>query len=171
MAPLIIRNGWVDRTFFFAEQAAFLRRCKFGICASGIRCAGRFALVESVVEQLMVSFDSVSLVNRKADHQPIHKRTAMKAKSFCAVLLGLAMLLAFPGFATAQDLKPIQLPKTQMDGGKPLMQVLKERKSTRSFSSARLPMQTPGNSLWAVFGINRPGTPAHCALGDEPAGD
>jgi nitroreductase len=36
------------------------------------------------------------------------------------------------------------------------MQALKERKSTRAFSSEKLPMQTLGNLLWAVFGINRP---------------
>ena len=45
-----------------------------------------------------------------------------------------------------------------MDGGKPLMQALKERKSTRAFSSEKLPMQTLGNLLWAAFGINRPDT-------------
>lgn len=82
----------------------------------------------------------------------------MKSKSFRAVCLGLAALLAFSVFASAQGLKPIQLPKPQMDGGKPLMQALKERKSTRSFSSEKLPMQTLGNLLWAAFGINRPET-------------
>ena len=31
----------------------------------------------------------------------------------------------------AQDLKPIQLPTAQTEGGRPLMQVLKERKTRR----------------------------------------
>jgi len=34
----------------------------------------------------------------------------------------------------AQDLKPIQLQTAQTEGGRPLMQVLKERKTRREFS-------------------------------------
>lgn len=75
-----------------------------------------------------------------------------------AVRLGLAVLLAFSTIAAAQDLKPIHLPLPQMDGGKPLMQALKERKSARVFSPEKLSMQTLGNLLWAAFGINRPDT-------------
>ena len=82
----------------------------------------------------------------------------MNPKLLRAIRLGLAGLIAFSVFASAQDLKPIQLPQPRMDGGKPLMQALKERKSTRAFSSEKLPMQTLGNLLWATFGINRPDT-------------
>jgi len=56
----------------------------------------------------------------------------------------------------AQDLKPIQLPAPQTDGGRPLMQVLKERKTQREFSPEKLPVQVLANLLWAAFGINRP---------------
>jgi len=56
------------------------------------------------------------------------------------------------------ELKPIQLPKPRTDGGKPLMQALKERKSTRAFSSEPLPMQVLGDMLWAACGVNRPET-------------
>lgn len=56
------------------------------------------------------------------------------------------------------ELKPIQLPKPRTEGGKPLMQALKERKSTRAFSSERLPMQVLGDMLWAACGVNRPET-------------
>ena len=38
------------------------------------------------------------------------------------------------------------------------MQALNERKSTRSFSTEKLPTQVLGNLLWAAFGINRPDT-------------
>src|SRR5208283_3749419 len=48
----------------------------------------------------------------------------------------------------AQELKPMILPAPQTDGGRPLMQALKERKSTREFSAENL--------LWAGFGVNRP---------------
>jgi hypothetical protein len=56
----------------------------------------------------------------------------------------------------AEELKPIQLPKPQMDGGRPLMQVLKNRSSSREFSSEKLPLQVLSNLLWAASGINRP---------------
>lgn len=68
----------------------------------------------------------------------------------------LAILLLGVMLAPAQDLKPIQLPKPQTDGGRPLMQVLKDRKTTREFSSEKLPLQVLSNLLWAAFGINRP---------------
>ena len=61
-----------------------------------------------------------------------------------------------PIVGLAQDLKEIQLPPPQTDGGRPLMQVLKERKSTRDFRADKLSPQTLSNMLWAGFGINRP---------------
>ena len=57
---------------------------------------------------------------------------------------------------SAQELKPIQLPPPQTDIGKPLMQVLKSRQSSRSFDSKPLPAQELSNLLWAADGINRP---------------
>jgi len=36
------------------------------------------------------------------------------------------------------------------------MQVLRDRSSSRSFSSGKLPLQMLSNLLWAAFGINRP---------------
>jgi nitroreductase len=56
----------------------------------------------------------------------------------------------------AQELKPVPLPAAQTDGGRPLMQVLKERKTRREFSPEKLPVQVLANLLWAGFGINRP---------------
>ncbi len=61
-----------------------------------------------------------------------------------------------PVLLLAQDLKPIELPPPQTEGGKPLMQALKERKSSREFSSRPLPAQVLSNLLWAAFGVNRP---------------
>jgi nitroreductase len=54
------------------------------------------------------------------------------------------------------DSTTIVLPKPQMDKGKPLMQVLKDRKSSRDFSSRKISEQDLSNMLWAGFGINRP---------------
>jgi nitroreductase len=56
----------------------------------------------------------------------------------------------------AQDLKPITLPQPQTDGGRPLMQVLKDRKTTRDFAADKLSPQVLSNLLWAAFGVNRP---------------
>ncbi len=69
-------------------------------------------------------------------------------------LAALTILCAAVPATQAQ--KPVDLMKPQTDGGKPLMQVLKERSSSRSFSSAKLPPQVLSNLLWAAFGINRP---------------
>ena len=69
-----------------------------------------------------------------------------------------AMLLIFTISLSAQDLKPIKLPPPQLDGGKTLMLSLKERKSTRSFSTIKLPLNVLSNLLWAACGINRPET-------------
>ena len=69
-----------------------------------------------------------------------------------ALLLALIVCIA----VQAQDLKSIQLPAPQTDGSRPLMQVLKERKTQREFGPEKLPTQVLANLLWAAFGINRP---------------
>ena len=43
------------------------------------------------------------------------------------------------------------LPAPQTDGGRPLMQALKERKSTREFSGEKLPVQVLANMLSAIW--------------------
>lgn len=57
-----------------------------------------------------------------------------------------------------QEAELVQLPGPQTDGGKPLMQALKERRTSRSFSPQKLPPQVLSNLLWAAYGINRPDT-------------
>lgn len=69
----------------------------------------------------------------------------------------LVFLLIYPVSANEeQQLKSIELPKPQTEGGKPLMQVLKDRQTSRQFSPEKLPPQELSNLLWAAFGINRP---------------
>ena len=58
----------------------------------------------------------------------------------------------------AGELKPISLPPPQTAGGKPLMEALQQRRTTRELKSEKLPMQVLADLLWAGFGINRPGT-------------
>jgi nitroreductase len=71
------------------------------------------------------------------------------------ITCGITILL-MSWTAFAEELKPIQLPKPQLDGGRPLMQVLKDRSSSREFSSQKLPLQVLSNLIWAASGVNRP---------------
>jgi SagB-type dehydrogenase family enzyme len=80
----------------------------------------------------------------------------MKKRSLTALYLVLPLMLIYVSVVLAEESKLIQLPKPQIDGGKPLMQVLKERKSAREFSSERIPLQVLSNLLWAASGVNRP---------------
>ena len=69
----------------------------------------------------------------------------------------LIAVLLVAGSALAQELKPVLLPKPQVEGGKPLMQALSLRKSEHSeYSSEKLPPQVLSNLLWAAYGVNRP---------------
>ena len=72
-----------------------------------------------------------------------------------SLLILAVCVLAFSS-VLAQEAKPIQLPPPQTDIGKPLMQALKLRQTTRSFDSKPLPLQELSNLLWAADGINRP---------------
>jgi SagB-type dehydrogenase family enzyme len=72
--------------------------------------------------------------------------------------LGFAVGAAIAANLLANDLEPVKLPAPRSDGGKPLMQALKERKSTRAFSSKELSLQQLSDLLWAANGINRPAT-------------
>jgi len=58
----------------------------------------------------------------------------------------------------AGEQQAVRLPPPQTEGGKPLMQALKERHSTREFSAKALPRQVLANLLWAAAGVNRPAT-------------
>jgi len=64
------------------------------------------------------------------------------------IIIALAAPLAF-----AQD---ITLPAPQTNGGKPLMQALAARQSSRQFADRDLAPQTLSNLLWAAYGFNRP---------------
>lgn len=70
-----------------------------------------------------------------------------------AVLAGLLFLICM-GSSYAQEV--IKLPEPKTEGGMPLMQALKERKSGREFSNETLPLPILSNLLWAAWGINRP---------------
>jgi SagB-type dehydrogenase family enzyme len=66
-------------------------------------------------------------------------------------IIATSFLLA-AAYATAGD---INLPQPVTKGGKALMQVLSERKSSRDFAARELPVRTLSSLLWAANGINR----------------
>ena len=72
------------------------------------------------------------------------------------VLVTAAVLFIYSTAAFADELKPIKLLSPQTEGGKPLMQALKDRKSMRIFAPKELMPQVLSNLLWAAGGINRP---------------
>lgn len=51
--------------------------------------------------------------------------------------------------------EPIVLPPPQTEGGRPLMQALRDRRTTREIAPDPLPLQILSNLLWATFGVNR----------------
>jgi nitroreductase len=74
-----------------------------------------------------------------------------KNQSSWFILLILSLILS-PVMITAQD---INLPSPGKTGGKPLMEALNERLSTRTFTGDDLSVQQLSDLLWAAWGINR----------------
>ncbi len=77
----------------------------------------------------------------------------MKISRFILLLILFKQTVLF-----SQELTSVNLPPPQTEIGKPLMQALKLRQTSRSFDSKPLPLQELSNLLWAANGINRPET-------------
>jgi SagB-type dehydrogenase family enzyme len=80
-------------------------------------------------------------------------------RTFIVACLALGLfLLMVPSISLAQGPEVIKLPPPQTEGGKPLMQALKLRQSTRGGFGPDVPlsMQVLSNLLWAADGVNRP---------------
>lgn len=73
-----------------------------------------------------------------------------------AGILASAALAAAPGAAREQPAKPVALPPARTEGGAPLIQALRRRRSTREYSDRVPTAQVLSDLLWAAFGINRP---------------
>jgi len=80
-------------------------------------------------------------------------RCGLRASQWLALLV---MLVGATTVARAEEFDMIKLPAPQMTGGKPLMEALGERRSTREFSPRALPIQILSDLLWAATGVNRP---------------
>ena len=71
------------------------------------------------------------------------------------MFLSAAVIVCFVSTSIAAELNTIKLPLPDTKGGKPLMQCLNERKTNRSITAAKLPIEVLSNLLWAACGINR----------------
>ena len=87
------------------------------------------------------------------------KEKTMKRRTF--VKSGVAAVPAIVAFGATpfgpgREFKPIALPEPETEGGKTLLAVLKERRTTRNIGPDPLPPQLLSSLLWAAFGVNRP---------------
>ena len=77
-------------------------------------------------------------------------------------LVSSAAMVMAGNVASAQQ-QAIDLPPPRSQGGKPLIEALRLRRSIRQYAPRQLPPQVLSDLLWAAFGINRP------ASGDRTA--
>jgi SagB-type dehydrogenase family enzyme len=115
------------------------------------------------VENLSRVGYSISKETMRAEHIDQEMRDSyFKGGAIMIKKIGVfTFLLVFvlflqPFWLSAQESKDIKLLKPDTEGGRPLMQTLKERKSSREFSTEKLPLQVLSNLLWAADGVNRP---------------
>lgn len=82
----------------------------------------------------------------------------MKAKARFSRVCAVLLLVHSPAYLAVRAQEPavVPLPKPQMQGGKPVLDALRERRSSRSFRPDKLPPELLGTLLWAAFGVNRP---------------
>ena len=76
----------------------------------------------------------------------------MTRRQSSAGILASAAMAATPALAATE---PKALPPPRKSGGKPLMDALASRHSTREYADRPLPAQTLSDLLWAAFGVNR----------------
>ena len=71
-------------------------------------------------------------------------------------IVAFALVCAAAFFVDASDeARTVALPAAHRAGGKPLMQALAERRSSREVDGRALPSQTLSDLLWAAAGVNR----------------
>lgn len=76
-------------------------------------------------------------------------------KKAVTIFFVFLLLIIHPAADSNDKPAEIKLPAPQATGGMPLMQALKNRRTTRSFSKKELPLQVVSNLLWAAKGVNR----------------
>ena len=76
----------------------------------------------------------------------------MKTLRMLCIANLMLLMISTTGYAQNETIK---LPQPIKNGGMPLMEALQARKSSRTFSTKEVDMQTLSNLLWAGFGITR----------------
>jgi SagB-type dehydrogenase family enzyme len=97
-----------------------------------------------------------SIVYKVGSSEGVTREGSMNRVHTIVIGFLLCVSLLFSNTASAQEVRRIDLPKPQTEGGKPLMEALKARASSRAFSKGEIPLPVLSNLLWAAFGINRP---------------
>jgi len=77
-------------------------------------------------------------------------------KKVCLTILVLQVVLWSPVVTNGQSTNKITLPDPVITGGKPLMEALADRHTSREFASETLSLQILSDLLWAADGFNRP---------------
>jgi nitroreductase len=72
------------------------------------------------------------------------------------LIFNALLTIVLTGTGTVVLAQDIVLPAPDRTGGKPVMQALNERQTTRSYTTDSLTLQQLSDLLWAGFGINRP---------------
>jgi len=75
------------------------------------------------------------------------------AKRLCLAVLIVGLLSC--GVSPVSALEAIKLTAPDLNNSKPLLQALRERKSTKAFDTKPIPGETLSQLLWAAFGVNR----------------
>jgi nitroreductase len=78
----------------------------------------------------------------------------MTRRTANAGLVSSALLSAAPSLGAQTTTRELPPPRAQ--GGKPLIEALRLRRSIREYSDRPLPAQVLSDLLWAAFGVNRP---------------
>jgi nitroreductase len=79
---------------------------------------------------------------------------AITRRQVNAALIAAGAMAAMPAVAFAQEARALLPPRRET--GKPLMQALQLRRSTRAYGPRPLSAQTLSDLLWAAYGVNRP---------------
>ncbi len=87
-----------------------------------------------------------------------HLMTLLNRPTCIGAVLCLILGFLWPTGLSAEDATSLELTEPDMSGGKPFMEALKARKTTREFRRDQLSDRRLSNLLWAAFGVNREAT-------------
>lgn len=93
---------------------------------------------------------------KKEARSPKYASTKEESSMSRCILMGVVCLSSWCVEGAASEYESLSAPR--MAGGRPLLEVLKDRHSTREFKPAPVRREQLSDLLWAGFGVNRPET-------------